>query len=1138
MRIKQEIFTGINRICWLCVFMEEFMGIKSLKNAPLILSGMNSIYEAPQLKRYSQAIFNLRQITPDFMTESSLRKAVNIYNDDYYQKQTQGLYRIDSENLNFERIDFLKDPKITQAKQILNQPLAYQKHSRKVANPLQEMTVGLEDENLGIRIPIEPITAPLKPRQTHQIKHLINTIPQNKITVPISELKTLAMEMDEREKQAPERKQENWSKRLNFALMTTENGQNLEATDTLELTGIKHLLGLPGSGKTTLLMLIATWLGYKGYKALFLFPSIEVARQYYTQLTFHKVKTGMLVGNSDQTRRRHAENLAEAIAISGENRGFSNTIEGAELFSLNCVLPAFTKQDTSFWKFGTAPCSQILQGSNKNGKMQKHLCPLWTMCGRNQAPRDLINANIWVSHILSLDTKIPYHAIDEEINYFELIARTFDLVVFDEADLIQSVLDSYGVAELSISGAKDSIHRVILESIHTPFAQGENHRLFDRDVELYSRDLSEFGDHNNTLIHTVSNLSNSRIGKRYENQLLTVFQIITDLLDGLEKSYSPRDQLSAEELKNIFKKNDALTSFWLEAAYKAFYNRTGSESLEWSQVNISAKNLGIETAKLKEEWLKLINYFRDYLAENLLKKRDEIVENITQLFLKRCFSEKTTPPGAEDVIKLLICITFMILGYQKIVPGTRTMIAEGLIRESIITPNPSSTLKRIITENILGSFSGVKYSFSQASSTRLNARNVEISYSTFMGAPRMLMHRFHELFKPENPLKSPAVLMTSATSFLEASPAYHIQTQPNYLLKPEKKQHSNNSKYSFLWLVDKERGDEPLRYSGAGELRDRNLKKMVEELVKGGQNSHIYKQIRHFDAKDNIHRKVALVVNSYEQARTLKEYLNNHYPEIGKRTKALVKFLKEGETNNDYLTTAQCPVLGDDENCDILIFPMLAIGRGVNIVYTQGKRKLDAAIGSIYFLTRPHPTMDDLQLLYSLAGEASQNFDNQIFTENHDLDSLVQAWKTAKKELHKKVHRLLREPLIASRLSPRLFKAFTANQMINILQTIGRGMRNGCAVQVFFVDAAWASNSAQEKTESGRNSMLVQMRIILEECVNHPDTIKREIYQELYGAFLQPLQKVEGVIYPADLTKIDDFEDDDEYLDSSELLEL
>ncbi|MBS9393608.1 MAG: hypothetical protein HEQ30_10800 [Dolichospermum sp. OL01] len=584
MRIKQEIFTGINRICWVCVFMEEFIGIKNLKNVPVILSGMNSIYDAPQIKPYRQTIFNLRQITPDFMTESSLRKAVNIYNDYYYQKQTQGLYKINGENLNFERIDFLKDPTIMKAEEILNQPLDYQKHSRKTANPLEQMTVTLGEENPGMRIPIEPITIALKPRQTHQI----NNITQGKISIPLSDLKALAIKMDQREQQAPERKRENWENRFNFALMTTENGKQLVETDTLELAGIKHLLGLPGAGKTTLLMLIATWLVNKGYKALFLFPSIEVARQYYTQLTFHQVKTGMLVGNSDDTRRRHADNIAEAIAASGENRGFGNTIEGAELFSLNCVLPAFTKQDTAFWKFGTAPCSEIFQGSNKNGKMQKNLCPLWTMCGRNKAPRDLINANIWVSHILSLDTEIPFHAIDEQIRYFELIARTFDLVVFDEADLVQSLLDSYGVAQLSISGAKDSIHRVILESIHTRFAQGENHHLFDRNTAIYSRDLSEFGEYNNTLIHTLYNLSNP-IGKRYENQFITVFQIITDLLDGLEKSYSPREQLSAEELKTKFSKNDALTSFWLEAGYTAFYNRTGSQTLQWNLLSLSAK---------------------------------------------------------------------------------------------------------------------------------------------------------------------------------------------------------------------------------------------------------------------------------------------------------------------------------------------------------------------------------------------------------------------------------------------------------------------------------------------------------------------------------------------------------------------
>jgi hypothetical protein len=57
--------------------------------------------------------------------------------------------------------------------------------------------------------------------------------------------------------------------------------------------------------------------------------------------------------------------------------------------------------------------------------------------------------------------------------------------------------------------------------------------------------------------------------------------------------------------------------------------------------------------------------------------------------------------------------------------------------------------------------------------------------------------------------------------------------------------------------------------------------------------------------------------------------------------------------------------------------------------------------------------------------------------------------------------------------------------------------------------------------------MLVQMRIILEECVNHPDPIKREIYQELYQAFLTPLQNIEGVNYPQDLQQNQDDLDDD-----------
>ena len=44
------------------------------------------------------------------------------------------------------------------------------------------------------------------------------------------------------------------------------------------------------------------------------------------------------------------------------------------------------------------------------------------------------------------------------------------------------------------------------------------------------------------------------------------------------------------------------------------------------------------------------------------------------------------------------------------------------------------------------------------------------------------------------------------------------------------------------------------------------------------------------------------------------------------------------------------------ETCDLLIFPMLAIGRGVNIVFTKGARKLDAAnrIDLLFDSPSPH----------------------------------------------------------------------------------------------------------------------------------------------------------------------------------------
>jgi hypothetical protein len=1138
MRTKPDFWKGAERICWLCVFMEEFIGTNSLEYAPVVMSGMASILNAPAFQKARQAIFNMRQMSLAYVTNQSVKHGIALYNNYHYSKNTKGTYEIDIETLQFQRTDALEDSLITKARQILSTPLPYDTYGFTVADPRQPMVVALGEESTSVQLPIPRITAPIAAHRTHSL----NRKPKGKIRIPLKELRDLACEMDEREKQDSERRPGNWAKRFErFDLMVSEAGKGLrKEDDVLELEEIKHLIGLPGSGKTTLLVLIAVWLGLHNYKAMFVFPSIEVARQYMADLAFHQVKVGMLVGQGDETRRRHADNIAEAIAAKGNNGGFAYTLEQAEVFGMNCVLPAFSTADMSLWGFGYAPCNEILQGVGKDGKMKKCLCPLWTMCGRNKAQRDLLDANVWVGHVRSLDTQISPHATYEQLRYFELIARTFDVIVFDEGDMVQNVLDNYGAVTLSISGSEHSIHRVILEQIHNRFARGENYRLFDRDIELYSRDLAEFGNHNTSLITTVHNMSGSRVKERYENQLLTVLRIVSELLNSVKKS-NKQDEIDEQEIKKEVTRSRALAEFWEKAAYNAFYDRTGVNNPQDFKADFWPHYIGINKETLEKEWKNLINHFRRYLAENLIKHRDAIVQEIIELFFKLCFPKHQLTIEAEDLIKLLITVTFVILGYQRIVPGTRTMLAEGFIRESIMQSPASPELRKFIPESILGSFSGVQYSFFKAQTTQTAARNVELSYITFVGAPRMLMHRFHRLLEADDGQTSPAILITSATSFLQASPAYHINVGPHYLLKPKPlplDDHREPSVYRFKWFPDSERSDEPLKYSGAGDLQKRNLLRMVAALVEGTK-PEIYKSMDKFDVKSGIRRKAALVVNSYDQARDIKKYINDYHPQIGRHTKAVVNSLRDGEQPKDFVTSAQCEALGDDENCHILIFPMLAIGRGVNIVFTKGERKLDAAIGSIYFLTRPHPTKNDMQLLYSLTGRATQEFDSRIFSETEDLNAIATAWQQSRKDLWRTANRLLREPLMASRLGPELFRSFTANQMVAILQTIGRGMRNGCPVSVYFVDASWAKKSAEGKPDSGRDSMLVQMRIILEECVNNEDPIIREIYQELYGAFLKPLQHIQRVIYPDELRLLEESADEEEGFDEfSPLLEM
>lgn len=570
---------------------------------------------------------------------------------------------------------------------------------------------------------------------------------------------------------------------------------------------------------------------------MLLFPSIEVARQYMADLDFYGANVGMLVGQNPATRRRHAERIAETIAAAKGQGGFAATLDGADAFGANCVLPAFARGDTSFWGFGQTACDSIFQGTDNKGRPKRRLCPVWTMCGRNAAPRRLLDADVWVGHVLSMDTAVPAHAADEAIRYFEPIARCFDVVVFDEADAVQNQLDHHGAATLRISGAENSVHRVILSQIHDRFARGENHRLMDRNIELYSRQLGEFGNHNYSLVSCVQNLCNDparrAVAEHFGNHLLTTSRITSEIREGLSRGRARRiDKENWAEFRRDLELARAVTDLWDGAAHEAYDDRNGNGRAAWTKADFCAARIGLAADDLRRRRDTLVLLFRRYLAETLTVNRDEIGD----LLLGLCFADgRAVPPGAKTAAVLLVSVTFMIVGYQRIVPGTAAMVAEGLIPDPVVQATASPDLRRFIPESVMGSLSGVKYSTSRAGSSRPAAVNVGLSYITLVGAPRMLMHRFHRLLAAEG-VPGPAVLLTSATSFLEPSPTYHIDSGPHYLLRPKQAEHdASRSVHRFKWIADREHGDDPLRYSGAGEMAARNLTKMVEALVRNGR---------------------------------------------------------------------------------------------------------------------------------------------------------------------------------------------------------------------------------------------------------------------------------------------------------------
>lgn len=1199
MREHLQPYKGANRLNFLCVLATELLGVDNLRDLPSLLAGFDSVLStlSPEV---ATAVRNLRldQLAP--ITESDVRLQVQIYQAHHARRKQinrpQGWgesqkTRPDQQTLPLWSEGPEDEEPTGGTRSAIGSRLPVDSGGEEDDTPEDGiMARFVLDERLNVRktwthvMPddikraLQSLTTPLPVRLRPQrlmhdpalpatVRHHRNLVetwvetlgfmPPPPPTAQTSaggkppgvvhwaELAQWADHFDEIDVKAGRQTQgqRSWWRRLHttegepIAELMRADADGLVSTRSLDLVGIKHLIGLPGAGKTTLLYLLAAWMHERGYRVCFLFPSIEVSGAFVETLTRYGIESALLFGQSDRSRSKHVANFASAVGQ--DNRGFGVTRANANFFATNCALAGYAGEEEAPFPHDQPPCGQVIQrateagGDAAKGRLAKRSrmrqCALSSVCGRQFAERKLATASVWAGHVLSTDREVSPLFSTVKMRQFEYLARTFDLIVVDECDGAQQNLDARGTPLLKLSGDADSVWNRLLMDLHAPAAQGNNAFVAGANIPNIMAMSGRYGIAAERLTAAIIHAP-EKFRKDMANKLLTAVSLLAEMYPDLreegdwtqEREESEQDRETRREQHR--QKLQVIEKLWQQVAKRVAY-RSGTPSLDDEDHVDDSDQDKDEGDQSEYHWLggreQIANLAQiaGIESESLLRYADALFDALdrwdrdaTESLLKVIVGQLRQAPGLaplEDEVvffelaRLLSHVSLLVFQHFGLAPHLRLLNAQGILGDDVFESRPSREFLALVPESLVGRLSGVRYTVGDEG-------NVDISHVGVAGTPRLLVRRM--LDQGQESAQGPAILMTSATSMLEPSPSYHVHEGPHYVLRrPNAGIGWSRSRYEFLPLKHPQDSRKTLFFSGSRlSQRDQILQHMVDQLLVDGELSVVESAIAQNDVDGGVRRKAAFVVNSYEQCRLVYEHIRSHHPAWRSRVRVLVRggvLSDAGVMAEHAITASEVERLGKDDGWDLFIFPMSAIGRGVNIVFGRGPRAGRAMIGSVFFLTRPHPKTDSLSFLQGIVARESEAFDRQRFDS---LPQALRALRQGRSELSFKVRQLLRMQQSARSLGPYA-EQFVADQMIMILQTIGRAMRGDCPAFIYFVDGAWAPMSAIGQADTPRTSMLLMMREILRKCIEHEQPAIRACYENLYRTFFTPLSQVQGV---------------------------
>lgn len=929
------------------------------------------------------------------------------------------------------------------------------------------------------------------PQQVSQPKLSLN-IPQQsgeRIKVSLLELIETAKWMDKQLSRHPKFSQQHWEQRIrHLQLCLLQQTKGLVPSDKLDFKGLLNLIGMVGSGKSSLFTILTIYMARQGRRVTLvqgdvasLMRELELFEALRT--SDPKILAVPMIGRS--TRLIHLNRL---YVLEAQNYGL-NLIPrhpGFRYLSTVCPLDGLRLNAEGPIKNGNEPCNNLYLTNNQteeddedNNKpdaeapAKKFSCPIMPVCPTHTSTRSLYEATIWLATPASLLASKPQAPlVMEEARNIELVMRHSDLMLVDEADLVQVQFDNRFAPMEVLVGKKDSW----LDKLANQVAR----QIYKPGRPLVGRNLS--------LDRWLTSHQNLQ---RAADRLYFWLRESKANREWLKISYFSGNRILQKVAAEIEEKGLPVTNFGI--AQEAF-NRDPLGSYPSNKY-----------PEPPLEWVGAIRY--ELLAANSLAAHQELVSWLRQLAPKTTLKTEEWEFLAHHLLLALI-ISVLDHSLQDVIDLWSSAIeyleldygTGGLFYQ------PDDSLVKLVPEPGMGAVLGFQYHDPQ------NSGEGELRFFQIKGIGRALLYKLHEAYGLSNGDKGANVILASGSSFAPGSWRYHLQTSPDAILLPTREEEKGQVECYFEPLSDPFNPGQNLYVSGKSiqNERHRSLKAMVQELVKPTSITRLSRFETEFaQIKDENRRRILLVVGSYEEAQVVGEALVYELQQRGGNPEQVVTLIPDGDVELDMpaprgkLYRSMLQQLAEKE-ARYLVAPLQAVERGHNILAGQV-----AAIGSIYFLTRPMPNPNDTQAAVQSLNAWSLNAASKLNGYN-----LGKAGKYIRQNAHKLWDETLVRQVTYNSLLEAERRALLWTQLVLVWQTIGRLLRGGVNARVHFIDAKWApvsANLTEGELETWETSMLVGFKKILREAMNHQDPVHRAVVQALYGALANGLDQMKGI---------------------------